>query len=95
MNPKKAAYAITFHVRNSSAPSPRPTLKANLSGSWARLLNPLKVTKAVIFWSYEAADKLTLPNQENLVAAKDKKYLIDAVQKGKVKGAYLCTEKYL
>jgi predicted nucleotide-binding protein len=61
----------------------------------ARLLNPLKVTKAVIFWSYEAADKLTLPNQENLVAAKDKKYLIDAVQKGKVKGAYLCTEKYL
>ncbi len=60
-----------------------------------KLLNPLKVNKAVIFWSYETADKLTLPNQENLVAAKDKKYLLDSILKGKVKGAYLCTEKFL
>lgn len=60
-----------------------------------RLLNPLKVTRTVLFWSYETADKLTLPNQENLVAAKDKKYLIENVLKGKVKGAYLCTEKFL
>ena len=60
-----------------------------------RLLNPLKVTKIVLFWSYESADKLSLPNQENLVAAKDKKYLIESIEKGKVKGAYLCTEKYL
>ena len=36
-----------------------------------KLLNPTKVIKAVIFWSYQAADKLTLPNQENLVAAKE------------------------
>ena len=60
-----------------------------------RLLNPHKVTKAVVFWSYETADKLILPNQENLVATKDKKYLIESVLKGKVKGAYLCTEKFL
>ena len=60
-----------------------------------KLLNPHKVAKAVIFWSYEAADKLTLPNQENLVAAKDKKYLLESVIKGKVKGAYLCTEEFL
>ena len=60
-----------------------------------KLLNPQKVNKAVIFWSYETADKLTLPNQENLVAAKDKKYLLESILKGKVKGAYLCTEKFL
>jgi predicted nucleotide-binding protein len=60
-----------------------------------KLLNSNKVIKAVIFWSYLAADKLTLPNQENLVVAKDKKYLIENVLKGKVKGAYLCTEKFL
>jgi predicted nucleotide-binding protein len=60
-----------------------------------KLLNSSKVIKAVIFWSYLIADKLTLPNQENLVAAKDKKYLIDNIIKGKVKGAYLCTEKFL
>ena len=60
-----------------------------------KLLNPNKVIKAVIFWSYQTADKLTLPNQENLVAAKDKKYLIENILKGKVKGAYLCTEKFL
>jgi len=60
-----------------------------------KLLNSSKVIKAVIFWSYLTADKLTLPNQENLVAAKDKKYLIENILKGKVKGAYLCTEKFL
>ena len=60
-----------------------------------KLLNPNKVTKAVIFWSYQTADKLTLPNQENLVVAKDKKYLIENILRGKVKSAYLCTEKFL
>jgi predicted nucleotide-binding protein len=60
-----------------------------------KLLNPNKVLNAIIFWSYQTADKLTLPNQENLVVAKDKKYLIENIIKGKVKGAYLCTEKFL
>jgi predicted nucleotide-binding protein len=60
-----------------------------------KLLNPLKVHKTVVFWSYETADKLRLPSQENLVVAKDKKYLIDNISRGKVKGAYLCTEKFL
>ncbi|XHH07940.1 MAG: TIR domain-containing protein [Candidatus Bathyarchaeia archaeon] len=60
-----------------------------------RLLNPAKVNKAVVFWSYETADKLKLPNGENLVVAKDKKCLIDCIEKSKVKGAYVCTEKFL
>ncbi len=60
-----------------------------------RLLNPIKVTKVVLFWSHETADKLVLPNHENLVSAKDKKYLIENIVKGKVKGVYLCTEKFL
>jgi predicted nucleotide-binding protein len=60
-----------------------------------KLLNPHKVVKAVIFWSYQTADKLILPNQENLVAAKDKKYALESILKGKVKGAYICTEKFL
>ncbi len=61
----------------------------------SRLLNPVKVTKAVVFWSYETADKLKLPNGENLVITKDKKFLIECIQKSKVKGAYICTEKFL
>lgn len=60
-----------------------------------RLLNPIKVTKVIIFWSYENADQLRLPNNENLVIAKDKKYVIDNVLKGKVKGVYLCTEEFV
>ena len=60
-----------------------------------RLLNPIKVTKVVLFWSYTTADKIALPNQENLVASKDKKNLIESIVKGKVKGAYICTEKFL
>jgi predicted nucleotide-binding protein len=60
-----------------------------------RLLNPIKTTKVVLFWSHTTADKLTLPNQENLLAAKDKKYLIESIVKGRVRGAYVCTEKFL
>jgi predicted nucleotide-binding protein len=60
-----------------------------------RLLNPIKVTKAVLFWTYETADKLKLPNQENLAATKNKKSLIESIIKGKVKGVYVCTEKFL
>jgi predicted nucleotide-binding protein len=60
-----------------------------------RLLNPIKVTKALIFWSYEKANELDLPTLENLVSAKDKKYMLECVERGKVKGAYLCTEKFL
>jgi predicted nucleotide-binding protein len=60
-----------------------------------RLLKPNKVIKAAIFWSYQTADKLTLPNQDNLVTAKDKKYVLENLLKGKVKGAYLSTEKFL
>jgi predicted nucleotide-binding protein len=60
-----------------------------------RLLNPIKVQRVIIFWSYETADQLRLPNHENLVMAKDKKYLIDNVLKGKVKGVYICTEEFV
>ncbi|HKM59818.1 MAG TPA: TIR domain-containing protein [Candidatus Bathyarchaeia archaeon] len=60
-----------------------------------RLLNPIKVAKIVIFWSYQTADQLHLPNHESLIAAKDKKYLIDNVLKGQVKGVYLCTEEFV
>jgi predicted nucleotide-binding protein len=60
-----------------------------------RLLNPVKVVKIVIFWSYQTADRLRLPNHENLVAVKDKAYLIDCILKGNVKGAYVSTEEFI
>ena len=60
-----------------------------------RLLNPVKVAKVVIFWSYETADQLRLPSHENLVMAKDKKYVLDNILRGKVKGAYICTEEFV
>ncbi len=60
-----------------------------------KLLNPLKTAKVVLFWSYENADKLNLPNQLSLVICKDKNYLMDNVLKGKIKGVYICTEKFL
>jgi len=60
-----------------------------------KLLNPAKTQKALIFWSYEPADKLVLPSQEPLIVAKDKGAAAEAVEASKVKGAYVCTEKYL
>ena len=59
------------------------------------LLKPMKVAKIVIFWSHKTADQLHLPNGESLVAAKDKKYVIDNILKGKVIGVYLCTEEFV
>jgi len=60
-----------------------------------KLLNPAKAQKALIFWSYEPADKLILSSQEPLIVAKDKGAAAEAVEASKVKGAYVCTEKYL
>ncbi len=60
-----------------------------------RLLSPVKVARIVIFWSYLPADQLYLPNHESLIAAKDKKYVIDNIVKGKVKGVYVCTEEFV
>ena len=60
-----------------------------------RLLNPIKVVNVVIFWSYQAADKLRLPNNDSIVTTKDKKYIIDNLLKGKIKGAYVCTEQFV
>jgi len=60
-----------------------------------RLLNPVKVQKVVIFWSNETADQLRLPNHESLITANDKKYILDNILKGKVKGAYVCTEEFV
>jgi predicted nucleotide-binding protein len=60
-----------------------------------RLLMPAKVVKAVLFWSYEPADKLKLPSGESLVACKDKNYQIECILKSRVLGTYLCTEQFL
>ena len=59
------------------------------------LLKPVKVANVIVFWSYEPAENLRLPNRESLISAKDKKYLIDNVLKGKILGVYLCTEKFV
>lgn len=70
---------------------------ANCQPFWfmGRLLNPIKVVKIVIFWSYQTADQLYLPGNGSLIEAKDKKYLIDCILKGKVKGVYICTEQFI
>jgi predicted nucleotide-binding protein len=88
---------VRFNVSNAELAGSFQEPFANGQPFWfmGRLLNPIKVTKVVIFWSYQKADKLWLPNHESLVAAKDKKYLIDNIQKGKVKGAYVCTEEFV
>ena len=59
------------------------------------LLNPIKVVRIVIFWSYQTADKLYLPGNGSFITVKDKKILLDNVLKGKVKGVYLCTEEFV
>ncbi len=60
-----------------------------------RLLSPAKVAKAIIFCSSEPADRLVLPNREEVASYKDKKFVMDYILRGKVKGVQVCTEKFL
>ncbi len=60
-----------------------------------RLLNPTKIHKAIIFCSQEEADKLVLPNREEVANHPDKKFVLDYILRGKVKGVQVCTEKFL
>ncbi len=60
-----------------------------------RLFNPSKVQKVHIFWSQEPADKLVLPNREEVANHPDKKFVMDYILRGKLKTVHLCTEKFL
>jgi len=88
---------VRFNVSRAEVVGAFSESFANGDPFWfmGRLLNPIKVVKVVIFWSYETADQLRLPNHESLIGAKDKKYVLDNVLKGKVKGVYLCTEEFV
>lgn len=60
-----------------------------------RLLKPTKVAKAIIFSSQETADKLVLPNREEVANHPDKKFVMNYILRGKVKAIQVCTEKFL
>jgi len=60
-----------------------------------KLLTPVKVDKVIIFWSYEDGGTLVLPNREMITGHPNKKFAIEKVCIGKVKGASVCTERFL
>ena len=60
-----------------------------------RLLLPSKVDKVIIFWSYEDGGTLVLPNREMVAGHLDKKLVMEKIGMGRVKGAQICTEKFL
>jgi hypothetical protein len=60
-----------------------------------RLLNPSKIQTVFIFSSQDDASKLVLPNREEVTNHPDKKFVIDYIKRGKVKGVEICTDKFL
>jgi hypothetical protein len=60
-----------------------------------KLLDPSKVQKIIIFWSYEDGGKLVLPNREMVAGHPNKKFVMEKICAGKVKGVTVCTEKFL
>ena len=60
-----------------------------------KLLNPSTVHKTIIFWSFEDGGTLVLPNREMVAGNKDKRYVMERICAGKVKGVTVCTEKFL
>ncbi len=59
------------------------------------LLDPTKVDKVIIFWSYEDAGSLVLPNREMVAGHPNKKFVMEKICAGRVKGVAVCTEKFL
>jgi hypothetical protein len=60
-----------------------------------RMVNPSKVQTVFIFNSQEDATKLVLPNREEVANHPDKKFVVDYIKRGKVKGVQICTENFL
>jgi hypothetical protein len=60
-----------------------------------KLLNPSRVDKTIIFWSYEDCGTLVLPNREMVAGHPNKKFAMDKICQGKVKGVSICTERFL
>ncbi len=95
VEPDKSGYRFNLTREELQRTFAEPYTQGKTFWLQGKLLNPAKVQKALIFWSYSSADKLFLPNHEYLLLAKDKKAVADAVECSKVKGAYVCTEKYI
>jgi hypothetical protein len=60
-----------------------------------RLLNPTKVDKVIIFWGMQDGGTLVLPNREMVAGHPNKKFVMEKICMGRVKGASVCTEKFL
>ncbi len=60
-----------------------------------KLLDSAKVLNVTIFWSYEDAGTLVLPNREMVAGHPNKKFVMEKIAAGKVKGVLICTEKFL
>ena len=60
-----------------------------------KLLLPSKVDKTIIFCSYQDGGDLVLPNREMVAGHSNKKFVMEKIQAGKVKGVEVCTEKFL
>ncbi len=60
-----------------------------------RLMDPAKVRRVIIFSSYEDAGTLVLPNREMVAGHPNKKYVMEKICGGKVKGVTVCTNRFL
>ncbi|MCW4009404.1 MAG: hypothetical protein NWF05_02130 [Candidatus Bathyarchaeota archaeon] len=60
-----------------------------------RLLKPAKVEKTIIFWSFEDGSTIVLPNREMVAGHPNKKFVMEKICAGRVKGVNICTDKFL
>lgn len=93
--PQKGGFRFNISQEELQRTFAEPFNEGNHFWHLGRLLDPIKVKKIAIFWSYEQANLLDLPNNERVVSAKDKKYVVECLEKNKVKGAYVCTHKFI
>ncbi len=60
-----------------------------------RLLQPQEVDRAVIFRSEADGGELVLPNREMVAGHPNKRFVMEKIMAGRVKGVQVCTEKFL
>jgi hypothetical protein len=60
-----------------------------------RLLKPSKVEKVIIFWSFEEGSTLVLPNREMVAGHPNKRFVMEKICAGRVRGVGVCTNKFI
>ncbi len=94
-DPAKTAFRFNFSLEELDRTFLTPYKAGKPFWYCGKLLDPARVDKVIIFWSYEDGGTLVLPNREMVAGHPNKKFVMEKICAGRVKGVSVCTERFL